>query len=93
MKEALGRYHQALSEALVKASQLLYSQKCIEEDTLDEMETLNGETKDKKTILLAAIHKSLVSNCEKLGVITSVMTKFKETKFLAENLTAQYGKN
>ena len=91
MEEVHGKYHQALSKALVKASQLLYSEKCIEEEALDEMETLDGETKDKKTTLLTAIHKSLSSNCEKLGVIVSIMSKFEETKFLAENLTAQYG--
>ena len=92
VEEALKKkYHQALSEALVKVSQLLYSEKCIEEEALDEMESLDGETEDKKTTLLTAIHKSLSSNCEKHGVITSIVSKFEETKFLAENLTAQYG--
>lgn len=90
-EEALQKYDQALSQALVTASQLLYSEKCINEKTLDEIENLEGTTRDKKTTLLEAINETLSSNYEKLGVVTSVMSKFKETKCLYEKITAQYG--
>ena len=92
-EEALKKYNQKLSQALVQASQLLYSEKCINEETLDEMENLEGTTEDKKTTLLKAIDESLSPSYEKLGKITSVMSRFKETKYLYEKITAQYGKN
>ena len=41
---------------LVKVSQLLFSERCISEETLDRIETLKGILDEKKTTLLSAIY-------------------------------------
>ena len=82
----------ALSKSLVKASQILYSERCISETTLNKMETLEGTLDEKKTILLSAIHTVISSDHKKLKLFTTVLSEFEETNLLSEMLTSEYGK-
>ena len=77
----------------VKASQLLFSEKCINEETLDKIETLEGLVDEKKTTLLSAIHMAISSDHKKLKVLATVLSKFEETKQLSERIISEYGKN
>ena len=75
----------------VKVSQLLFSERCISEETLDEMETLKGSVDEKKTTLLSAIH-TISSDHKQLKVLATVLSKFEETKILSERIISEYGK-
>ena len=86
----------ALSRCLinpVKVSQLLFSERCISEETLDKMETLEGFVDEKKTTLLSAIHTAVSSDHKKLKVVATVLSTFQETKHLSERIISEYGKN
>ena len=78
--------------SLVKVSQLLFSERCINEETLDKMETLKGSPDGKKTTLLSAIHTTISSDHKKLKVLATVLSKFEETKTLSERIISEYGK-
>ena len=78
-----------LSQSLinpVKVSQLLFSERCISEETLDKMETLEGSLDEKKTTLLSAIHTAISSDHKKLKVLATVLSKFEETQGLSERI-------
>ena len=75
----------------VKVSQFLYSEKCISEATLDEMETMEGILDEKKTTLLSAIHIEVSSDYKKLKLLARVLFKFEETKDLSKRITNEYG--
>ena len=75
----------------IKVSQLLFSERCINEETLDKMESLQGSSDDKKTTLLSAIHTAVSSDYEKLKVLATILSKFKETKYLSQRITTEYG--
>ena len=77
----------------VKVSQLLFSERCISEETLDKMESLQGSPDEKKTTLLSAIHTTISSDHKKLKVLTTVLSKFEETKVLSERIISEYGKS
>ena len=77
----------------VKVSQLLFSERCISEETLDKMESLQGSPEEKKTTLLSAIHTTISSDHKKLKVLTTVLSKFEETKMLSERIISEYGKS
>ena len=76
----------------VKVSQLLFSERCIFEETLDKMETLKGTLDEKKTTLLSAIHTTISSDHKKLKVLATVLSKFEETKMLSEKIINEYSK-
>ena len=89
-------HNDTLSQCLinpVKVSQLLFSERCISEETLDKMETLEGSLDEKKRTLLSAIHITISSDHKKLKVLATVLSKFEETKMLSENIISEYGKN
>ena len=89
-------HNDTLSQCLidpVKVSQFLFSERCITEDTLDKMEKLEGSLDEKKTTLLCAIHTAISSDCKKLKVLATVLSKFEETKMLSKNIISEYGKN
>ena len=93
----LWHHTDTLSQCLinpVKVSQLLFSERCISEETLDEMETLEIEDilDKKKTILLSAIHTAISSDHKKLKMLTTVLSKFEETKMLSQRIVNEYGK-
>ena len=75
----------------VKVSQLLYSERCVSEETLDKMESLQGSQDEKKTTLLSAIHTAISSDHMKLKVLATVLSKFKEMKTLSERIISEYG--
>ena len=75
----------------VKVSQLLYSERCINEITLDEMETLEGRLDEKMTTLLSAIHIEVSSDHKKLKALATVLSKFEETKDLSKRIINEYG--
>ena len=75
----------------VKICQLLFSEKCICETTLDDMETLEISLDEKKTALLSAIHTAVSSNHKVFKVLATVLSKFEETKHLSDNLIREYG--
>ena len=95
-EEALQSYLIELSQCLinpVKVSQLLFSDKCISEATLEEMETLEGLIDEKKTTLLSAILTAVSSDYKKLKVLATVLSKFEETQGLSERIISEYGKS
>ena len=76
----------------VKVSQLLFGERCISEQTLDKIESLQGSPDEKKTTLLSAIHSAVSSNQKKLKMLATVLSKFEETKILSEKIINEYGK-
>ena len=97
-EEVLKSYLMVLSQCLinpVKVSQLLFSERCISEETLDEMETLEIEDilDKKKTTLLSAIHTAISSDHKKLKMLATVLSKFEETKMLSQRIVKEYGKS
>ena len=76
----------------IKVSQLLFSERCISEKTLDKMESLKGTQDEKKTTLLSAIHTAISSDPMKLKVLATVLSKFEEMKTLSERIINEYGK-
>ena len=91
----LQHYYTALSQSLiypVDVSQLLYSERCISKRTLDEIETLDYLAENKKTILLTAIHTAVSSHHKNLKTFATVLSKYEETKALANKLFRKYGK-
>ena len=92
----LQHYHTALSQSLiypVDVSQLLYSEKCISERTLDEIETLESSADNKKTILLTAIHIAVSLDHIKLKIFATVLSKFEEMRFLGSKILRTFGRN
>ena len=73
-------------------SQLLFSERCISEATLDSMEGLKGSPDEKKATLLSAIHTAVSSNHKNLKVVGTVLSKFEEMKVLSDILINEYGK-
>ena len=89
----LWRHADTLLQSLfnpVKVSQLLFSENCISEVTLDGMETMKGILDEKKTTLLSAIHTAVSSNHKNLKVLATVLSKFEETKILSETIINEY---
>ena len=89
----LYHHNDTLSQSLinpVKMSQLLFSERCINEDTLDKMETMEGILDEKKTTLLSAIHTAISSDHKKLKELATVLSKFEETKILSEIIISEY---
>ena len=76
----------------VKVSQFLFSERCINEETLDKIESSQGSPDEKKTTLLSAIHTAISSDHKKLKVLATVLSKFEETKLLSERILSEYGK-
>ena len=94
-EEALQSFIEEISQCLinpVKVSQLLFSERCINEETLDKMESLEGSIDEKKTTLLSAIHTATSLDHKKLKVLATVLSKFEETKMLSERIISEYGK-
>ena len=95
MKEdTLQSFFTEISQCLinpVKVSQLLFSERCISESTLDKIESLEGTMGEKKTTLLSAIHTAVTSDHKKLKVLATVLSKFHKTKLLSERIINEYG--
>ena len=94
-EEALQSFIEEMSQSLinpVKVSQLLFSERCINENALDKMESLQGSPDEKKTILLSAIHTAISLDHKKLKVLATALSKFEETKMLSERIISEYCK-
>ena len=91
LQSFIGEMSQSLINP-IKVSQLLYSERCISEKTLDKMESLQGSPDEKKTTLLSAIHTAISSDHKKLKVLATVLSKFEEMKTLSEKIINEYGK-
>ena len=76
----------------VKVSQVLYNERCISEEILDEMEEFQGTLEEKKKTLLSAIHTAVFSNHRKLKEVANGLSKFPETHLLSENIMSKYSK-
>ena len=74
----------------VKVSQLLFSKRCIDEPTLDKMETLE-DSLDKTTTLFSVMLTAISSDQKKLKVLATVLSMFEETKMLSEKMISEYG--
>ena len=73
-------------------SQLLYSEWCISERTLDEVETLESTLDNKKTTLLTAVCIAVSSDHRKLKVLATVLSKFEEMRLIGSKILRTYGK-
>ena len=71
----------------VKVSQLLYSERCIDETTLQKTEALEGSLCDKRTLVLEAVSV----DHQKFKVFLTVLSKFDETRDLAESVLSDHG--
>ena len=76
----------------VQMSQLLYSEKCISEVILDEVETLEVSIDNKRTALLSAIGTAVSSDYKNIKVIAKMLSKFEETREVADKLLNEYSK-
>ena len=86
-------YSDMLSKSLiypVELSQILFSERCISEATLDEIETLESSLDKKKTTLLSAIQAAISSDHKKLKLLATGLSKFEETKFLSDKILSDY---
>ena len=93
----LQRNIQSLNKALVspvQVSQLLYCKRCISEATLDEMERIDKSRSldDKKTTLLTGMQETVSSNYRKLKDIATVLSDVEQTRDIANEMMAKYGK-
>lgn len=75
----------------VKVAQLLYSEICINETVLDEIETLESPLDDKKTSLLTAIQTAVSSDYKKVKIVAAVLSKFEKTNDLSDRIINIYG--
>ena len=90
LQSFIGEISQSLINP-VKVSQLLFSERCISEETLDKIESLQGSPDEKKTTLLSAMHTTISSDHQKLKMLAKVLSKFEETKTLSERIINEYG--
>lgn len=90
-------HYVALKEMLtdpIKASQVLFSRRIIEEVTLDHMESVSDEMTldDKKNTLLATIQEIVSNNYKKLKEFGEfLVSQRKELKDIGEKLLTEYG--
>ena len=60
----------------MKVAQYLFSERCINETRLDEIETLETSLEEKKTNLLSAIHTTVSSDYNMLKVLAKALSTF-----------------
>ena len=77
----------------VEMSQLLYSEGCITEMALNKIESLEASLQDKKTNLMTAIHEGILLDHKKLKVLSTVLSKFEETRLIGQDLLSKYGEH
>ena len=91
----LEHYHAAVLQAMIcpiNMSQLLYSERCIDEQTLDFLEGLEGSLDNKKMVLLTATYTAVSLDYKKLKVFATVLSKFEEMSSLGNEILTAYGK-
>ena len=80
------------SSLVISISQLLYAEECINERALDEIESPETSPDDKQKVLLAAIETTVFIDYGKLNVVATVLSKFRETKSIANNIRSNWSK-
>ena len=70
----------------VQMSLFLYSERCISEVILDEMENLDDPIDNKRTILLSTICTAVSSDDKNIKILAKVLSEFEETRELANKL-------
>ena len=91
IKEALQMYFNELSETLMhplEVAKLLCDEKCISEAELNEIKRLEGSFLERNTALLSIIRTAVSLDHTKLKQLASVLSKFEETKMLAERINS-----
>lgn len=71
---------------------LLYSVYCVNETTLDEIESIDGSLDEKKATLINALREAVSTDYKKLAMLFQKLSEIKETKSLSEKLRKDYGK-
>lgn len=69
---------------------MLYSTRCINEATLDKIETDHRSSDDKKP-LLTAMQEAVHNDYRKLKDIANVLANFYDTREIADQLKTKYG--
>ena len=67
-------------------SLLLYSERCISEVILDEMENLDDPIDSKRTTLLSTICTAVSSDDKNIKILAKVLSEFEKTRELANKL-------
>ena len=80
------------SSLVISISQLLYAEECINERALDEIESPETSLDDKQKVLLAAIETAVFIDYRKLNVVATVLSKFGETKSIANSIRSNWSK-
>ena len=91
----LGHYHAAVLQAMIcpiDMSQLLYSERCIDEQTLDDLEGIETSLDNKKIALLTAIYTAVSLDYKKLKVFATILSKFEEMNSLGNEILTAFGK-
>ena len=73
----------------IKVSLMLYSTRCINEATLDKIET--DHISDGKKLLLTAMQEAVHNDYGKLKDIANVLANFDDTQEIADQLKTKYG--
>ena len=76
--------HILISPICIKVSLMLYSKRCINEATLDKIET-------EKLPLLTAMQEAVHNDYGKLKDIANVLANFDDTREIANQLKTKYG--
>lgn len=76
----------------MQVCQHLYSKRCINEATLDVIESVDGSLDNKKNTLLTALQDAVSTNYKILPNIAIVLSNMEETKDIGHQLRLEYGK-
>ena len=88
-------YFNELSETLMhplEMAKLLCDEKCISEAELNEIKRQEGSFLERNTALLSTIRTAISLDHTKLKGLASVLSKFEETKMLAERIISDNSK-
>ena len=80
------------SSLVISISQLLYSEECINERDLNEIESPETSLVDKQKVLFAAIETTVFIDYRKLNAVATVLSKFGETRYIANSISSDCGK-
>ena len=82
--------HILIAPIYIKVSLMLYSKRCINEATLDKIET-DHISSDGKKLLLTAMQEAVHNGYGKLKDIANVLANFDDTQEIADQLKTKYG--
>ena len=82
--------HILIAPIYIKVSLMLYSKRCINEATLDKIETDHRSSDDKKPLLIA-MQEAVHNDYGKLKGIANILANFDETREIANQMKTKYG--